>query len=268
VRIFDTFMMNDELDMLECRLVELEDIPNLVHVIVEADVTHQDQPKPSHLSDNWSRFERWHDRIVKVWATDLPKAKPGSSTLVMAGGEMTNVDPDPWAREHGQREHTWRGLLEADAQLDDIVLHGDLDEIPTALVVRNTRPPGFVAYDQTFLPFAVDWLHPQRWRGTVAARVSKIKTFGAMRDMRNYAPFLPNAGWHLSWVGGQEYGRRKLDAFCHPEIAERTREGLEENAFYLEGWHVDGTKLDPVDGHPLPKWVRDGNAPADWWRPR
>lgn len=263
--IFDTVMMNDELDMLTCRLVELESVPDLYHVVVEADMTHQGVAKPSHLCDNWSRFEPWHDRIIRVWATGLPLAKPGQQTAVMSNGDLTNVDPDPWAREHGQREHTWRGLT--DASPDDVILHGDLDEIPTALVVRNTRPPGFVAYDQSFHPFAVDWLHPQRWRGTVAARLNRITSFGEMRDMRNFAPFIPNAGWHFSWVGGNEYGKRKLDSFCHPEIAERTREGLEQDAFYREGWHVDGTKLQPIDGHRLPKWVRDGHAPRDWWRP-
>jgi hypothetical protein len=265
MRIFDSVMMNDELDMLECRLIELESVPNLVHVIVEADVTHQDVPKPSHLSDNWERFSPWHERIVRVWATNLPKAKPNTSTLVHVDGELTNVNPDPWAREHGQREHTWRGLT--DASPDDVVLHGDLDEIPTAVVVRNTFPPGFVAYDQSFHPFAVDWLHPDRWRGTVAARVSRIKSFGAMRDMRNYAPFLPNAGWHFSWVGGNDYGKRKLASFCHPEIADRTAAGLEGDVFYREGWHVDGRKLAPIDGHKLPKYIAERRCPDNWWRP-
>ena len=270
--IWDTVMMHDELDMLELRLTELESVPNLVHVVVEADVTHQDKPKPSYLSDNWERFSPWHERIVRVWATGLPKAKPGASTLVMAGGDLTTVDPDPWAREHAQREHTWRAL--GDASPDDIVLHGDLDEIPTALVVRNTRPPGFVTYEQVGMFWSLRWRYPLPWRGTVAARLQRIKSFGDMRDMRNMAPFIPNAGWHLSWLpkNGMTSARSayaKVNAYCHPEVSDRINEGTREDHFLRSGIHVDGqvmTRIDaPHTDRMYPKWVRDGNAPDSWF---
>lgn len=247
--IWDSFMLHDELDFLECRLVELEDIPNLKHVVIEADVTHQDDPKPSYLSDHWSRFERWHDRIIRVWATNLPTKKD---------------QPDPWAREHAQREWAVAGLC--DAERDDVVLHGDLDEFPTAVAVRNVKPPGFVAFDMAFHPFAVDWIHPARWNGTVAGRMKNIRSFGAMRDARNIAPKLPNAGWHYSWVGGTDYALHKLGAFCHPEIADRTLDGLKGDVFNTRGFHVDGQKLAPYTGTSFPRWVRDGSCPQNWWR--
>ena len=38
---------------------------------------------------------------------------------------------------------------------------------------------------------------------------------------------------------------------------------------YQTGLHVDGTKLLPVDvDETWPKWIREGNAPASWYRPR
>jgi hypothetical protein len=33
--IIDTFMFRDEVDLLECRLTELQDIPDLHHVIID-----------------------------------------------------------------------------------------------------------------------------------------------------------------------------------------------------------------------------------------
>ena len=256
MRIFDTFPMHDELDILECRLVELEDVPNLLHVIVESDVTHQDNPKPSYLRDNWSRFEKWADRIVHVWATGLP---------------TITDDADPWAREHAQREHVWTGLRESDAQPDDVVLHGDIDEIPTSLVCRNIRPGGrYVSFEQRGHFWAVDWLYPQPWMGTVAAEVSRVGSFGAMRDTRNTAPIkIPNAGWHLSWLGGRERALKKVGAFCHPEVQDRILEGLDDHRFYRDGVHVDGLQMRPVEvDRKWPKWIVAGYAPESWYRPR
>ena len=253
-RIFDTFMINDELDMLEARLYELEGIPNIVHIAVEADVSHQDTAKPYHLTENVERFDQWKDRLVVVRATDLPTAEQ---------------DPDPWSREHGQREWVTAGLAAHGYDPDDVILHGDLDEIPTVVAARNVRPRGFVAFDMRCYSMAVDWQHPDTWRGTVASLAQNVTTFSAMRDVRNFAPGLPDAGWHLGWLGGPEAQLRKLNAFCHPEIAARTLDGIEQNFWLEQGWHVDGKKLIPVDvDHTWPKWITERRCPESWFRDR
>jgi predicted O-methyltransferase YrrM len=247
-------MFSRELDILECRLIELEAIRDLRHVLVEAHVDHQDHPKPLFYAENRERFARWADRIVHVVADKLPTAAEA---------------PDPWAREHAQREYVRQGLSESSAAPDDIVLHGDVDEVPTAVAARNVRPRGFVAFDMRCFSMAVDWQHPDRWRGTVASRVGNVRSFGAMRDARNFAPALPNAGWHLGWLGGREANLAKLGSFCHPEIAERTQAGLEADRFYVEGWHVDMRKLKPVDvDQTWPRWIAERHCPDNWFRPR
>lgn len=251
-RIWDVFMINDELDMLECRLVELQDVPNLVHVAIEADVDHQDHQKPFHVTENLSRFDPWGGRLRVVRATGLPTHEQ---------------DPDPWARELAQREYGRLGMTGAEAE--DVVLHGDLDEIPRPVVVRNVRPQGFVAFEMACYSMAVDWQHPDPWRGTVAGRFGFVQSFAEMRGMRNFAKALPNAGWHLGWLGGVDAQLRKLGSFCHPEIADRTLEGIEANLFLAEGWHVDGKKLIPVDvDKSFPRWIRERRCPEAWFRDR
>lgn len=254
MRIFDTFPFHDELDILECRLYELQDIPNLVHVLVEADVTHQDNPKPSYFLDSRERFAPWKDRIVHVWATDLPTVKEF---------------PDPWAREHAQREWIGKGLHEAEAEQSDIVLQSDVDEIPTTLAARNVRPNGLLAFQQRGLFWAADWQYPRVWHGTVASRLRTIRSFGAMRDARNIAPSLPNAGWHLSWLGGAERALHKVNSFCHPEVEDQIRLGLSADVFLQHGVHVDGIQMVPVDvDDTWPRYIYERRCPESWFRPR
>jgi hypothetical protein len=125
--------------------------------------------------------------------------------------------------------------------------------------------------------FAVDWLHPENWRGTVAGTAATVKALGdrmfsKMRDTRNFAPCPPHmhdAGHHFSWVGGNEYGWRKLASFCHPEIERQVRDGLAGDIFYRDGWHVDGSKLAPVDvDDTWPRWIAERSCPDVWFRPR
>lgn len=261
-RVWDTFMFNNEFDILECRIRELEEVPNLVHVVVEADVDHQDHPKPYHFAENRERFAQWSDRIVSVQATGLP-------TLAQ--------DPDPWSREHAQREHVWAAL--SDAASDDVVLHGDVDEFPTALAVRNFTAPGWSGFKvchQRLFCFAVDWEYPGSWPGTVVGHVGDVGEFADMRSMRGFADALPVplGGWHLSWLGGGDAARRKMGSFCHPEVRDilnrQFGDALDHlDQCYLEGWHVDGKKLLPVDvDETWPKWIAAGDCPDVWFRPR
>ena len=237
-----------ELDMLECRLTELENVPDLVHVLVEADTDHQGHPKPYHFTENRERFAAWGDRLRIVRATDLPDS------------------PDAWDREHAQREWVAEALTDADP--DDVVLHGDLDEIPTDTFARNVKPRGFVAAGQRFHCFAVDWLHPMVWPGTVAGHVRHISTFAAMRSARLTVQIIPRSGWHFSWVGGHAYTIEKTRTFCHPEVLDWSAEALDRGDFYTHGYHVDGQRLDAVEvDRTWPRWIAERRCPDDWFRP-
>lgn len=281
-RYFDSFMLHDELDMLELRLYELQDVPGLTHIIVEADVTHQDGPKPSYFLDNRDRFSPWKDRIVHVWATGLPTAAEA---------------PNPWARELAQREWAAAGIARFDPQPADIVLHGDVDEVPRPLNVVNVPAwVGITAFGQTGHFWAVDWLYPHIWWGTVAATVRTMGRLGsspfqALRNRRNIpadplatlpdgwaagwpmpgrSTVMRDAGWHLSWLGDAGQVRHKLESFCHPEVADRLDGAIRDgNRYHREGRHVDGLALAPVDvDDTWPRYIVERKCPDTWWRPR
>lgn len=262
--IIDTFPINDELNHLQMRLEEMDSAVDFF-VAIEADVDHQDHPKPYHLSENLERFAAWSDKLIVVRASGLPTAAE---------------DGDPWARELAQRESALLALSDIDKRhpldFDDIILHGDVDEVCRALHTRNVRPRnGFVSFEQRLHCFAVDWLHPEPWGGTVAGTMRQVMALGEnpfrkMRNTRNgNEVILADAGWHFSWLGGQEAAKRKLGSFCHPEIAERTGYGLTTDLYLREGFHVDGRRMAPVDvDDSWPAFIYERRCPEVWFRPR
>lgn len=244
---FDCFLFAHELDLLECRLTELADHVDYF-VLVEAPKSHQNNPKPLHYQDNAERFAQWHDQIIHVVADDLPD------------------DPDPWSREHAQREAIRIGLERAGAQPDDLIFQSDVDEIPRTDFVDLVDPHGFTAADMEFRCFAVDWHNPERWRGTCAAYYRNVVTFTGMRDARLVThDVVPYAGWHFTWVGTEADMETKLATFCHSEI--KGYVGGRFGDLKALGMHVDGVVLQPVDEDDYPTWIRDRRCPSSWWRP-
>lgn len=259
--VIDCFPFNDELDILECRLTELDGAVDWF-VLVECERNHQDRPKPLWYAENAERFAPWADRIVHVIAKDLPTAAE---------------DPDPWARELAQREWIGTGLDRIGIASGDVILQSDVDEIPRRLQTLNCRPNGLIVFQQRLHCFAVDWLHPEMWRGTVAGTARAVTALGpmkfaAMRGARNVVPCpagYEDAGWHMSWLGGREPSLRKLGSFCHTEISEQTEPGLRDDFYLREGWHVDGKKMRPVEvDRTWPRYVWERRCPESWFRPR
>ena len=261
--VIDTFMINNEFAMLECRLETMDPAVDFF-IAVEADVDHQDHPKPYHITENLERFAAWSDKLIVVRATGLPTAE---------------FDPDPWARELAQREFVFEGIKQINERRpiaeSDIILHGDVDEICKPLHVKNVRPRDtYISFEQFGHFFAVDWLHPDPWGGTVAATARQVLALGQwpfqkLRNTRNANPSLAQSGWHFSWLGGQEAAMKKLGSFCHPEIAERTLVGLTSDLYLREGFHVDGRRMTPVDvDDTWPAYIFERRCPSEWFRPR
>jgi beta-1,4-mannosyl-glycoprotein beta-1,4-N-acetylglucosaminyltransferase len=252
--IWDTFLFHNELDLLECRLTELQDCVDRF-VLVEAPVTFQGRPKPLYYGENKKRFAAWEDKIVHVVADNLPDGGIG-------------IRECAWGREGVQRENIFRGL--GDASPDDLILLGDVDEIPRAHMIGPQMWPG-VTLVFSYHVFAVDWLHPEPWPGTMVQRLNGISSFCQVRDMRRGWPRVPDAGWHFSFLGGCEAVHEKVNAYSHVEYrddmprwmnAHGGRMALDADTMT----HLVGQRATRVDDS-FPRWIREGKCPASWFRP-
>lgn len=257
MKVYDSFTFNDELDLLECRLTELDGIADRF-ILVEATTVQGDgRPKPLHYAENAERFAPWKDRIIHVIADDLP---PGA---------------DPWIREKRQRDWIARGLVDAEA--DDLLIFSDVDEIPAVPAVRQAiaRGGGHL-YNQRCLIFAVDWELPYMWQGTASLPVGSVRgSVASVRNFKSSFPLLQDGGWHMTWLGGTDGIRRKLDAHCHTEANEMIRRRLDAGTLYEKGifWGGNGPEEDTqmaardVD-ETWPRWIYERRCPETWFRPR
>ena len=80
-KVYDLFLINNELDFLEIRLNELDKEVDYF-VILKSSTTFQMDPKPLHLRDNISRFDDFQHKIIHHVLDDsgakkIPKGDTG-----------------------------------------------------------------------------------------------------------------------------------------------------------------------------------------------
>lgn len=225
--VYDCFIFFNELDLLEIRLNELKDVVDKF-VLVEADRTFQNNPKPFIFEQHKERFSQFLDKIIHVKLTSYPLFLPLINPMT------------PWKIEFYQRNSIITGLK--DAQPEDVIIISDVDEIPDAGVIKEFAEKGAdgiyglkmdmymyflnnkLVFDKhanmdreeaksgiwhcaAVMPFKMLKKKPNAYRKTIM----RTKRRGEVYKI------IPNAGWHFSYIGGFEKIRAKLEAFSHTE---------------------------------------------------
>jgi hypothetical protein len=207
--IWDVLLFNDELSLLEVRLELLAGVVDHV-VIVEGTTTFTGHPKKAHYRDS---------------GMDV-SAFPGDVRSLVV--ELDAVGPAPWDRENAQRAAIGTYVREHAAP-GDLVLIGDVDEMPkpellARLAQTLERPARLRMVDALYF---ANWHQDVAWvRGPIATRIGGLDhpSVGAILGVsivpgtQFVEEYVPDAGWHLSFLGGAETIRRKLAAYSHQEL--------------------------------------------------
>ena len=90
--VVDTFMVNDEFDILQMRLETMSPAVDWF-VAVEADVDHQNHPKPYRLSENLDRFDFWADKLIVVQASGSGVRRGAPVGCLCGAGNNMRGDP-------------------------------------------------------------------------------------------------------------------------------------------------------------------------------
>jgi hypothetical protein len=251
----DIFLFNDEVDILRCRLHQLRSVVDRF-IAIEGNLTLAGEPKPYRLSALQAAGEFSLVEVVRADLADLRDVPPQRQAWVAPGME------DHWKRDWKQRAAC--SVLVDGLDPTTTVMFGDVDEIPRTEVVRDFDGKKSRLMMQ-MLCFDVGMgTASDSWTGTVIGKRSEMKSFPHEHRSRDHNPMTPRAGWHLTWLGGEEAVIAKVKMFAHGEMAEDIHR---VRRLYRERLNPGNSEpLVPYTGD-LPAWIEEGHAPASWSAP-
>lgn len=233
-KVYDVFTFFNELDLLELRLEMMDSFVDKF-VIIECVETFSGNKKPLYYEENKDRFKKYHHKIIHHVTQDPPKSFDdlrerildlNSDNLMkqicIQALTTSNVPPGElhWLKEFYQKENIRRALLGLED--DDICFIGDLDEIWNPDLDYSTIDNHSI-YKLKQLVY-VGYLNNKSnepWAGTLLTKYKNIKD-SCLNHLRttsktNYM-YTNNAGWHFSFMGGEDRIKLKIESYGHQEF--------------------------------------------------
>lgn len=234
MRVVDAFPFFNETELLRARMRLLREVVD-VHVAAEGDRTHQGFARSRVLSPE-------------------PEGRLVASVATLPDGSGPAAN---WQREREQRDLLRKMFVDLELEAEDLVLLTDADEIPDPEVlprVLKATEAGPIILGMRMVYYG-RWEYPGGWWHAKACRVRDLPESLTDLRLRFDLPALPDAGWHLSYLGDEARLRRKVTAFAHAEnsefeVWERIRSGEET------GTGPNGEQLTPFDQGELPPVLR------------
>lgn len=254
--IWDCFPFFNELDLLELRCETLKSVVDR-HVLVESVKTHSGQDKPLYFELNRERFRKYP--IVHV-VVRQPPTRPDEWAA-----RRHPDHPMAWTRENHQRDTIMEALK--DAPPEDIVLLSDCDEIPRPEcmpecidVLRSGKQRTVIFWLRTYYYFMNFQQRAENWFLATRATLKRELISPMHLRWEMNAHVIKDAGWHFSWLGGQDGVSTKIRSFAHQEY---NRPEITEGNFIQTCIKLRKTfhSMRPLDQVPFdesyPAYVRD-----------
>ena len=224
-KIWDCFSFLCEKELLQLRLEHLYNHVDYF-VITEADMTHQGDKKnfllPELLQDelSWAK-----SKIIPVYLNIEKDNLPRTNYPIIGEPKLGQVhDGLSWRIENFQRNACLNVLEQAD--IEDIILIGDVDEIPSRLALDNIRlianAREIFTIGMINCPYYLDVVlevdgNKSDWAGTVLGKKKHLIQPQKWRDIRELVHWEPKLGYHFSWI--VHYMEQKAVSTAHHEIS-------------------------------------------------
>jgi hypothetical protein len=233
---YDTFMLFNELDLLEIRLNVLDPYVDFF-VVCEATETFSGKPKPLYYQENKERFAKWQHKIIHHVVDDYPHDTELIALMESKAYVPKDADKEHYRRAFYQKESIRKALAKAGAKDDDIVYYGDADEIwkPKELAVADDK---VYKLRQLCYVYYLNNRSSEKWIGTIVTRYKNIKNGSLLDHRSNPTNFLDDGGWHFTNMGGVEAIKAKIEAYDHqefntPEIKAQIEKRMKNNRDYV-----------------------------------
>lgn len=230
MRIFDSFIFFNELELLEMRLNILGDVVDKF-VITESPYTVSGNEKPLYYEENKDRFAKWHDKIVHNITEEIPN--DFSHMLERTKFHIAYSDIDPYGtpfinlpirfqRAVYNRNASCFGIEKAGPEDGDLILTSDADEIINPYLLKDTswfNPDNqYVTLCNAYY-FKLNFLYQDDWMGTRLCTWKYLKETTVDENRQNWKNSfrIENGGWHFSFLGDAENYKLKLASYEHTE---------------------------------------------------
>lgn len=233
--IYDCFTFFNEIELLKIRMNILNDVVDKF-VIVEADKTLRGVPKAFNFEKIKSEFDNeYPDKIIYIKATNCPVLENSKD----------------WAIEYFQRNSIMGGVYNCKADdlimisdIDEIPNPNILKNLHdyTVIPINKSKNNKKIHLKQMFsllgenkkflksstLDYFLEYMSValeqdlfyyyfnnkanQKWYGTVLCKYKNLRIPQQLRNRREIMPYVKNAGWHFSYMGGIEQVKLKLSS--------------------------------------------------------
>ena len=215
MKIIDCFIFYNELDMLNLRLHELNDVVDYF-ILVEANKTHANNDKEYLFEKNKEKYDKFLHKIIHIKVDDMPVRNFTTNT-------------GNWDREHYQRNQIKRGLDQLDLNDEDIIILCDVDEIPkvdTITNIKNSKINTIYKLEMDFYYYNFQNKMEGFWPLARIFNYGSIKNtqyidyLTNIRSLKNFNNnnTIKNGGWHLSYFGNVDFIVNKIKEFAHQEF--------------------------------------------------
>ena len=249
MKVFDSFIFFNELDLLEMRLNILNDVVDYF-VLTESPFTVSGNEKPLYYQENKDRFGKFNDKIVHYVTEEIPNDFSGmlEKTKFHAaykendpyGTPMINL-PIRFQRALFNRNNSAFGIEKAGVTDDDLVITSDADEIINPLLLQDLEwfnPSNHYVAECRAFYYKLNFLYQEDWMGSRLCTWKHLKntTVDQHRQDHENAHKIQDAGWHFSFFGNAEDFKLKLASYEHTEnnneqvtsnAAEKIEQGLD-----------------------------------------
>jgi beta-1,4-mannosyl-glycoprotein beta-1,4-N-acetylglucosaminyltransferase len=230
MKVFDSFIFFNELELLEMRLNILNDVIDYF-VLTESPWTVSGNQKPLYYEENKHLFEKFNHKIIHNVTKEIPNdysnyIEKKKYHTPMGGNDLNGAAystyPIRFQRAIFNRDSSIYGAVNFGIRDDDIILTSDADEIINPLVLEDLswfNPDNHYVCLQNAFYYKLNYLYQDDWMGT---RICTFKTLSEtsidlLRNMHRDAYKIEDAGWHWSFFGDADNFRLKLSSYEHTE---------------------------------------------------
>lgn len=222
--VFDCFSFFNEFDLLDIRLSELDEIVDYF-IICESSYNYMGKSKNLFFQENSKHYKKYAHKIIHIPVLSFPE------------------DLDQFKRDAYQREQMMSVIQRA--QPDDLIIHTDIDEIPTLDAIRAAKEfNGITYFSMNMYQYYLNMLERKGWWHPYAIQKKHIDYLKNINEQKNItstdwsyylfsymrynllhdaqelsipAQIREESGWHFTNMGGLDALEKKFHAYAHSD---------------------------------------------------